>query len=163
MSDCLPIRRSARLMILEPGGRLLLFRYHDGRGKPFWSTAGGELKEGEDYRQAAARELKEETGFDAVVGRFLRDRDDVYAVARAEPAQWLEQYFLVTCSSEKVPDRTGWTAEERETIQNWRWWSLEEMREQGSSAFRPNWLPDLLERTLDQDFGLGAVTPGTGA
>ena len=75
-------------MILEPEGRLLLFRYHDGYGDPFWSTVGGELKKGEDYSQAAARELEEETGFNVAIGPFLRDRDEVYAITRAEPARW---------------------------------------------------------------------------
>src|SRR5688500_15569708 len=59
----LDLRRSARLIILDPRGRLLLFRYHDEHKPPFWSTAGGELQDGEDYRAAVQRELLEETGF----------------------------------------------------------------------------------------------------
>lgn len=150
MSDGLSTRRSARLVILDPLGRLLLFRYHDGHGDPFWATAGGELQGKEDYREAAARELHEETGFDATIGPLLRTRDDVYAIARSEPARWLEQYFLVQCASSAPPDRTGWTDEERATIRNWRWWSLEEMRREETSVFRPNWLPDLLQKALGQ-------------
>lgn len=131
-------------------GRLLLFRYHDGHGDPFWATAGGELKVDEDYRRAAARELREETGFHATIGPLLRERDAVYAITRAEPARWLEQYFLVQCASAAPPDRTGWTDEERSTILNWRWWNLQEMRQEEVPAFRPIWLPDLLQETLDQ-------------
>ena len=150
MPNVLPMRRSARLIIMDPNGRLLLFRYHDEHDDPFWSTPGGELKQGENYLQAAVRELQEETGFNATVGPFLRDRDDVYAVARAEPARWLERYFLVEHVSTEAPNQAGWTDEEQETIQSWRWWNLEEMRREAVALFRPSWLPELAEKTLYQ-------------
>ncbi len=143
----LPVRRSSRLLILDPEGRLLLFRYHDGRQPPFWATLGGELKPGEGYRDAAARELREEAGFDAEIGPILRRRDDVFAVARSEPARWLEIYFLVRCASSASPSPAGWTAEEHATIRTWRWWSLSEMT-QTSEPFKPEWLSDLLATTL---------------
>jgi 8-oxo-dGTP pyrophosphatase MutT (NUDIX family) len=43
----LPQRSSARLLILDPDGRLLLFRYEDAREPPFWATPGGQLLPGE--------------------------------------------------------------------------------------------------------------------
>jgi len=55
MSQPLSIRHSARLVILDPDGRLLLFCCHDEHGPAFWSTVGGELREHEDYRDAAER------------------------------------------------------------------------------------------------------------
>lgn len=128
-------------------GRLLLFRYHDEHKAPFWSTAGGELKAGEDFRAAARRELLEETGFDADIGRFLCKREDVYVVARSTPAHWTEQYFLVECGPARAPSREGWTEEEHETIRNWRWWCLQEMLD-SQETFLPSWLPQLLDRTL---------------
>jgi ADP-ribose pyrophosphatase YjhB (NUDIX family) len=143
----LDLRRSARLIILDPRGRLLLFRYHDEHKPPFWSTAGGELRAGEDYRAAAQRELQEETGFQSEIGPLLHEREDVFAVARSGPARWVEQYFLVECDREDAPNRAGWTEEERATIQDWRWWSLPEMREQ-PGCFLPDSLGDLLENAL---------------
>lgn len=142
----LPVRRSARLVLLDSEDRLLLFRYHDEHKPPFWSTAGGELKEGESYEMAAARELKEETGFTAPIGQLLRERDDVYPTARSTPARWLERYFLVRCDG--TPSREGWSEEERETIQNWKWWSLNEMRTT-DETFLPSFLPDLLHDTIE--------------
>jgi 8-oxo-dGTP diphosphatase len=147
MSNNLEVRRSARLVIIDPGGRLLLFKYHDERNPPFWSTAGGELKPGEDYRTAAQRELKEETGFNVAVSQFLREREDVYAVARSDPARWIEQYFLVECYQSDEPSRAGWNDEEHATIQDWKWWSLPDMRSE-PELFIPKWLPDLLEACL---------------
>jgi len=148
VSERLEVRRSSRLVILDPTGRMLLFRYQDEHTNPFWATVGGELGTGEDFFAAAQRELLEETGFRAEVGPVLRDRDAVYAVARSSPARWLEKYFLVQCHSADAPDPTGWTDEERSTIQAWKWWSLTEMLNEGSSAFRPEFLPELLRSVL---------------
>ena len=144
------IRRSSRLVLLDPEGCLLLFKYQDEHQPPFWSTVGGELQEGEDYLAAAARELAEETGVDAAIGPVVKQREDVYAVARSTPARWIERYFLVPCSSAFTPNNSRWTEEERETIQHWRWWSLDEMQET-AERFLPTWLPDLLATTLAGD------------
>lgn len=150
LDGTLPIRKSSRLVIIDNQGRLLLFRYHDEHKAPFWSTVGGELKEGESYIEAARRELQEETGFSLDIGPVLADREDTYAVARSGPARWQERYFLVQYSaSGDGIDRQGWTDEERETIVGWRWWSLAEMRDQAPGTFLPEWLPDLLASQLN--------------
>src|SRR5690606_32197803 len=91
------VRKSSRLFIVDSEGRLLLFLYQDEHQAPFWATAGGELKSGESYTDAAARELYEETGLTLKIGNLLKERDEVYAVARSTPARWLEKYYLVKC------------------------------------------------------------------
>jgi len=141
-----PVQRSARLVIVDPDGRMLLFRYHDEHRAPFWSTPGGRLAEGESYVAAAARELREETGFSAEIGPLLHTRDEVYAVARDTPARWMEQYFLVHATGD-APSRDDWTDEERATIREHRWWSLDEMRATGET-FLPPELPALLAYAL---------------
>lgn len=136
------IRRSARLVILDADDRMLLFRYADEHRPPFWSTAGGELLPGETYRSAAQRELHEETGFAAAIGPLLRTRVATYAVARSVAAQWTEQYYLVRTAA-RPPVRTRWTDEERSTIRDWRWWTLDEM-DATTERFLPVWLPELV-------------------
>lgn len=151
MNQQIKTRRSARLMVVDPQGRLLLFRYHDEHQAPFWATVGGEVLEGEDYPSTAIRELKEETGLTCPIGPLLRERDDIYAVARSTHARWLERYFLVRCPPTEDISNTHWSDEEYSTIQAWHWWTLEEMREADPALFKPNWLTELLDDILQSE------------
>lgn len=142
------IRRSSRLFIVDEHGRLLLFLYQDEHQAPFWATAGGELKPGEDYVAAAARELYEETGLAVETGRLLKERDEIYAVARSVPARWLEKYYFIECPSDSEIFAAQWTDEEKSTIQRWKWWDLKELQAENPTTFKPEWLPDLLNAVL---------------
>lgn len=55
------LRLAARVILLDPGDRVLLMRYDSPDGS-HWSTPGGGLDEGGDYRAAALRELAGEQG-----------------------------------------------------------------------------------------------------
>lgn len=143
----LPQRFSARLLIIDPDGRLLLFRYEDGREQPFWATPGGQLLPGETFEQAAARELAEETGFAASIGPLVRTREAVFDAGDVGPARWTEHYFVVRTAA-GAPERSGWTDEERRTIRDTRWWSLAELRA-AEEPVLPAWLPDALATLLD--------------
>src|SRR5215472_16714927 len=62
--SALPVRLAARVILLDPGDRVLLMRYDDPPpGGRHWATPGGGLDPGEDYPEAALRELAEETGW----------------------------------------------------------------------------------------------------
>ena len=68
MTDLPPVRPAARVLVLDPEGRVLLFgaRLVDLATPPgpvlYWYTPGGEVEPGEALRHAAARELVEEIG-----------------------------------------------------------------------------------------------------
>ena len=64
-------RTVARLVVLDAAHSVLLLRYREYRAnRPgfFWATPGGELEHDEEPREAAIRELWEETGLSATVG-----------------------------------------------------------------------------------------------
>lgn len=142
----IPERQSARLLIVDPQGRLLLFRYADGRTPPFWATPGGQLLPGETYEQAAVRELAEETGFNAPLGPLVRTREEVFAAGDVDTARWTEHYFIVLAPGGNV-DPSGWTEEERRNIVASHWWSLADLRSAGEPVL-PTWLPEALASVL---------------
>ena len=67
MSDR-PKRPAARLLVTDPAGRLLMFRFTAEGRAPFWVTPGGAVDPGESFEAAARRELYEETGIEADPG-----------------------------------------------------------------------------------------------
>lgn len=143
-------RKSSRLFIVDSRNKLLLFQYKDEHNGVFWATAGGKLKENETYLEAAKRELYEETGLKLEIGDTLRDREEVFAIAKSQPAIWKEKYFLVRCPEGVELYAAEWTELEKCTIQNWQWWSLDEMKAMGNKSFKPEWLADLLAEQIDK-------------
>jgi 8-oxo-dGTP diphosphatase len=61
--------------IVEHEARILLVRHVLPGKYDFWVAPGGGVKEDESYEEAAAREVKEETGLAVNVGRLLYIED----------------------------------------------------------------------------------------
>ncbi len=122
------VRRAARVVLLDPDDRVLLMRYDDGPPNgSHWTTPGGGLNDGEDFRAAALRELAEETGWNDIPlgaevlrrtwtteysGRLVRQRERLY-LARTGPA----------CREIRGVDAMHAT----DGIAAWRWWTLTEL------------------------------------
>lgn len=116
-------RPAARLLILDPAGDLLLFRFvpYLGGG-PFWATPGGAVDPGESYAEAARRELWEEVGLDRDCGPEIARRVVRFTTLEGEPVESDERYFLL-----RVEDRTvagaALTDLERRVMHSHRWWT----------------------------------------
>jgi 8-oxo-dGTP pyrophosphatase MutT (NUDIX family) len=143
-------RRAARVLLVDADDRVLMFRGTDpGRpGERYWFTVGGGLDDGESAVQAAARELREETGLevsDQSVGEPVWHEVTDFPYGDT----WYRQdqdFFLVRVDSWEV-STLGHDVVERESIDAHRWWSVEELVET-AERFYPAVLPSLLREIL---------------
>ncbi len=142
-------RPSARLLVLDADGRLLLFRFvHESgalAGQAFWATPGGALDAGEGFEQAAHRELGEETGFEAPeLAGPVASRRFTMRLPDGEEVQSDERFFVVRVPSRApAPSRAGWTALEREVMRAHRWWTRDELATTAETVW-PDDLPRIL-------------------
>jgi len=126
------VRRTARVVLLDTSDRILLMKGRlesDPSGPGAWFTVGGGIEPGETLAEAAIREVREETGFAEILietllwtgGQRYRDRNG--AEVRIE-----EHFILARCVGGE-PSRDGWEPQERELIDDIRWWSPGDLRE----------------------------------
>jgi 8-oxo-dGTP pyrophosphatase MutT (NUDIX family) len=126
-SGIVDVRTSARIVLLDDDGRVLLLcgsdpAVTDGSAPRWWFTVGGAARPGETLAQAAARELLEETGLrvdaDDMIGPIWR-RDAVIdfnnAVIRSH------ELFFVHRTQQFAPSVAGHTPLERRYIHGHRW------------------------------------------
>jgi 8-oxo-dGTP pyrophosphatase MutT (NUDIX family) len=143
-------RLTARVLLFDPGGRLLMMKGRlpsapDGPGA--WFTVGGGALPGETIAEAAAREIREETGFDTFeLGPVVWRREGVLPLAGGEPVHFDEHYVIARCAGGD-PVRHGWQPDEHALIDDIRWWTHAELLATDEPVFPPG-LAELLHDIL---------------
>jgi ADP-ribose pyrophosphatase YjhB (NUDIX family) len=136
-------RQGARVIVRDRDGLLLLFEGVDPTMPEvrFWFTPGGGLDTGETFEEAAARELREEAGYELRVLGDVVHEDEVEFAFEGVTYRQRQRFFAVS-----VPvagpitrlDRGGWTDIERRSITRYRWWSLDELEATAESVYPPD-------------------------
>lgn len=129
-------------MIVTLDGRALLFRFRF-PGRTFWGTPGGALADGEDYVQAARRELWEETGISAEISGEFHRRETTYRGPQGNLIYADERFFSVRVEEPSL-DNQAWETIEREVIQEVAWLTSSEIRRLNDPVFPENFA-DLVE------------------
>jgi len=145
-------RNGARVLFLDSEGRLLMVRGHDPHDpdRTFWFTPGGGIEPGESEREAAVRELAEETGY-VLESTELRGpvwtRTAVFDFA-SQPYTQHEQFFVGFLADAERRERAvaTFTDTELEAIDELAWLSQAELAADAREVF-----PDILRQSW-QDF-----------
>lgn len=142
LNPAIRLRRAARLVVLAPDGRALMFRYDVPGRDPFWVTAGGECEPDETFEEAARRELFEETGITADPGPQIARMTPEFVTVEGEPVQADERFFLVRVAEARI-DTSRHTALEQELMTQHRWFTLDELENWHEAVFPVN-LADMI-------------------
>ncbi len=149
--DGVRYRRAARVILVDDRDRVLLLHGCDAdqRERTWWFTVGGGIDTGEVAVDAAVRELREETGLrvepaDLVGPVFSRSADfDFFR----ETCRQDELFFFARYSGTSPMSRDGWTDIELDTIDELRWWDLDDLDAVDEEVF-PHGLPGLVRGLL---------------
>jgi 8-oxo-dGTP pyrophosphatase MutT (NUDIX family) len=137
-------RRSARVLLVDAVGRVLLFQSED-----LWFTPGGGIEDGETTEQAAARELWEETGLCLApdqLGPMVAESSG-YADLGWASGMFHDTYYFQRAPDGFAVDISGFQPLEASIVSGHRWWTVDEVEASPMRVF-PSGLAPLLRDLL---------------
>lgn len=156
MASEIILRRTSRIVLISPRDTFLLMftQAPDSSGFSRWITPGGGVDPGESHREAAHRELFEETGRKLTVTPepVWRHEFDV-SWDQASHNRGYAEYFVAYSKEEFDPVSDFWTPEEHIDVTASKWWGIEELVTT-SDPFEPANLPELCRRVLSERPGV---------
>jgi len=138
------------VLIVDESGATLLLRGADPAataGETWWFTPGGGVEGSESLYETAVREVCEETG--VLLSELhgpIYSRDVAFSF-EGEPFEQHEE-FLYTRVQRFAVSNSSWTALERRTLIEWRWWSIDQL-ESTSETLHPDVLASLVRQVID--------------
>lgn len=144
------VRHAARILIVDPDDRILLFRFAHAHGPlagvEYWGVPGGGVEPGESYAAAACRELTEETGIRLDdPGPKRAESSYPFRLSSGEEVAAHDHYFVLRLPERPNLSRSGFTPEERENMVEHRWWSAAEVADTDEKVI-PGDLGGVLDR-----------------
>ena len=144
-------RSAARVILVDEQDRVLLVRGHDADEptRHWWFTVGGGIDPGETSREAAVREVFEESGLrlsvEELVGPVVT-RSAIFDFARESCLQH-EEFFFARVTHDGTLVRDGWTDIEVGFIDEMAWTTTADLRSTEDEVF-PRELADIVDGLL---------------
>lgn len=153
----LMIRNTVRALILHQN-KLLLMRIEDcdvrsirgHKSSSFWLTVGGKVEDGETVEQAALREIYEEAGIaqeNVELGPIVWFHE--HNLILKEQATHFRESYIVAQTIQQDVSLLNPTEDERNTVKEFRWFSLQELHENKERVlplFLKGYLPAIIDR-----------------
>lgn len=138
-------RRAGRVIVRDHAGAVLLCHAVVG-GEGFWFTPGGGTGRDETARDAAARELHEETGITVVLDNAPVLHRRAQFTFLDEWTEQVESFWLATVDPRPHLVAHHLEDYEADSLDEWRWWAH---RDLADLARREHLYPDCLPALLD--------------
>jgi 8-oxo-dGTP pyrophosphatase MutT (NUDIX family) len=144
-------RDAVRVVLADASGRVLLFHVETEEVLGgWWELPGGGIDPGESDREAAVREIREETGLvldPARIGSPAWRRDTTWRSRGKRRLQHEVVVFAQVAADQPAIVDGGRSPTEIEDYVTARWWNVAEII-QSQERFYPGRLPELLPRFL---------------